>query len=331
MTDRKVLICEWDARPEEYYAVLNYSEAVDKKKAILLLGSKPLRLLHNVKIRYKYKQHCMSSLPLKWLWYPFYQLDMHLKKNEKYILLFNQGHPCIYNPTFFIYLHQRYDVKIVLVLRNMFENKQKPKIKETEIYLSDFNKYFDLVITNEFQDSELFNLIYMPNPFTRFIVDEGLEPSYDLCFSGTDKGRLPMLKEIAHQAKEKGVICDFRVLGNSEDNKTKIQFVDWQPYPDLIKQNLDSNCILEILQPDQDGYTLRMQEAICYNKKLLTNNIRVKESKFYNPKYIQYFKNIEDINFDFIKERIKVDYHYNDEYSPCAFIEKIKQLLEEKT
>ena len=40
-----------------------------------------------------------------------------------------------------------------------------------------------------------------------------------------------------------------------------------------------------------------------------------------------YFKNIDDINEDFIKTRVHVDYGYNDEYSPLSFVQKIREML----
>ena len=103
-----------------------------------------------------------------------------------------------------------------------------------------------------------------------------------------------------------------------------------QPYTEIIKQDMQSNCILEIIQPGQSSYTLRFQEAICLGKKLLTNNKEVKNEKYYDPKYIQVFERPEEINWDFVKERIQVDYNYHGEYSPIVFLEKIKRRLEQE-
>lgn len=65
-------------------------------------------------------------------------------------------------------------------------------------------------------------------------------------------------------------------------------------------------------------------------KKLLTNNPLVKTSQFYNPKYIQYFDDPKDIDWNFVKERIPIDYHYHNEYSGTNFIKEVLNILERK-
>ena len=62
----------------------------------------------------------------------------------------------------------------------------------------------------------------------------------------------------------------------------------------------------------------------------MTNYKLVKNYKYYNPQYIQVFESPEDIDWDFVKEKKKVDYDYQGEYSPIVFLNKIKRRLEEK-
>ena len=81
------------------------------------------------------------------------------------------------------------------------------------------------------------------------------------------------------------------------------------------------------MQPGQNGFTLRMQEAISCNRKLLTNNLLAKESKYYDERYIQIFEKVEDIDFTFVKERIPVNYNYKGEFSSCTFLRNIDRKL----
>ena len=67
-----------------------------------------------------------------------------------------------------------------------------------------------------------------------------------------------------------------------------------------------------------------------FNKKLITDNAAVKESKFYTPNNIQCISTISDISPDFVKNTDIVDYHYKDEFSPVHLIEKIDQELSNK-
>ena len=80
----------------------------------------------------------------------------------------------------------------------------------------------------------------------------------------------------------------------------------------------------------QEGVTLRTMEAICYNKKLLTNNQSMKESKFYKTGNIQVFKTIDEIDADFVMRKDKVDYNYEGEFSPIHLLEHINQVKSEK-
>ena len=101
----------------------------------------------------------------------------------------------------------------------------------------------------------------------------------------------------------------------------------FKDYKDIIKEIKKSNCIVEILQKNQTGSTLRYYEAICYNKKLLTNNINVMNLPFYNEKYIRIFDDSFKIDYDWIKEEEIIDYQYNNLYSPIKILDLIEKDL----
>ena len=70
-------------------------------------------------------------------------------------------------------------------------------------------------------------------------------------------------------------------------------------------------------------------EAICYNKKLLTNNKSIFEFPYYNPQYMRYFSDISQIDMEFLKREETVDYGYNGDYSPLNFIKRIETDIKE--
>ena len=57
---------------------------------------------------------------------------------------------------------------------------------------------------------------------------------------------------------------------------------------DIVEQSL---CIIDVPKPNQSGLTLRVLEAIFYNKKLITTNKNVVEEEFYNPQNILVWDN----------------------------------------
>lgn len=57
-------------------------------------------------------------------------------------------------------------------------------------------------------------------------------------------------------------------------------------YYDYLKMVGTSRAILDIAQQKQDGYSMRVMEAIFFNKKLVTTNTAVKQSVFYDENNI---------------------------------------------
>lgn len=102
-------------------------------------------------------------------------------------------------------------------------------------------------------------------------------------------------------------------------------------YKDTLKDMASSNCILELVTPNQSAtYTLRDYEAIIYNKKLLTNNKDIFKFPFYNKEYMKYFEDIEDVDFNWIKKDLEIDYKYDGRYSPEKLIEEISRINENR-
>lgn len=98
------------------------------------------------------------------------------------------------------------------------------------------------------------------------------------------------------------------------------------PYKQVLASVLNTNTILEIVQATQSGPSLRYYEAVCYNKKLLTNNPHIINFPFYDNRYMKVFTKPEDIDVDWVKEEAPVDYHYNNEFSPINLLDKVKEI-----
>ena len=78
--------------------------------------------------------------------------------------------------------------------------------------------------------------------------------------------------------------------------KCGIEYNNYIGYEKVLDYIMQSNCILEVVQGVQTGLTYRVYEALCYNKKLLTNNQEVLNLPFYNKNYIHFFEKPEDID-----------------------------------
>lgn len=99
-------------------------------------------------------------------------------------------------------------------------------------------------------------------------------------------------------------------------------------YAEVVKLVQQHDVIVEIMNGTQAGNTLRLKEAVCYNKLLLTNNQTVVDSPYYNSRYMQVFDKVEDINLSAFD--LHPDYPYQGEFSPQKLMERIVERDREK-
>ena len=187
---------------------------------------------------------------------------------------------------------------------------------------------FDYIFTINPGDAKSFGFLLHDLPYSKIFFNNNLPIVYDLFFIGRKKDRIAQLHDIFlhlnnNKVKSKYIICD---VDEKEKENNGIIYNNYITYEETLLYTNKSNCILEVLTPGQTGASLRYYEAICYNKKLLTNNKNVVNLPFYNPDYMYIFEKAEDIDWDWVKERIPVDYHYDGRFSPVHIIDEIEYL-----
>ena len=74
--------------------------------------------------------------------------------------------------------------------------------------------------------------------------------------------------------------------GGANIQKDGIHYIENMSYKENLQHIKKCKFILELQQRGAVGPTLRTWEAICYNKYLITNNISIKESHFYDKKFV---------------------------------------------
>jgi len=142
--------------------------------------------------------------------------------------------------------------------------------------------------------------------FNTIMYDELLslpsrQQKYDAVFLGFLKSRGEMIKSVYRQFSDAGVLSHFVIIG-SKANDTRFDFrskyVNYYEYLSMISE---SKSIVDIVQDGQRGYSMRVMEAIFFNKKLITNNSTLLEADFYSPNNILVLKDNED-NTELIKD-----------------------------
>jgi hypothetical protein len=155
---------------------------------------------------------------------------------------------------------------------------RKTFVSKTEIVqtLHDVEKLGITCCTFDSFDAEQFNLPLL-NQVYRYHPNILQLPTleYDFYFLGAIKDRKEKIENLRSKLLESFFI-NFLTMNN-------LPFIS---YEQNISNILKSKCIVDIVQKDQQGLTLRPLEAMFFQKKLLTDYKEIIYYDFYNPQNI---------------------------------------------
>ncbi len=300
----------------------------DKRVTVLDGPCKPLQnrfLLFLRKIHTNRNINSIINLPFKGIWSCSLK-SINWNKETRYYVIFNNASIYPIKVDYLKKLQNEYDIKYVMVMNDHWLS---PYAEPARSYIS--NITFEYIFTIDNKDAEERNFIFSDAHYSITYKPKESRVCYDICFAGMNKGRLDLLYEIYDGIQSNSLSSLYRIVHvkKSQQKYDGIIYNCFITYEEIVKEALKSNVIMEVLFPGQTGATMRYYEAVCYNKKLLTNNKNVVNLPFYNPNYIHVFEKPEDIDWKWVKERIPVDYHYDGRFSPTHLIDKIIELEEE--
>ena len=282
------------------------------------------------KIHLNRKINNIINLPFKYIWSAAnYELkNFKWDNNTEYYIIFgdNDIYPMDYK--LLNKIKEQHNLHYILYFYDSWDSATAYNARK---YASKIN--FDYIFTFDPADAKKYNYIFYCVPYTMLINNQCQNVEYDLSFIGDAGDRLEMLMKCYEILSDNDLKLNYRLASvrkNDQKYNDKIVYNKIIPYEDVIKMVKESNCILEISRTGQCGESLRYYEAICYNKKLLTTNEYVKEFPFYDARYIKIFKDPEDIDWEWVKRREPIDYHYDGRFSPTHLIDKIIELEEER-
>lgn len=265
-------------------------------------------------------------LPLKEVWAQFYELyHYHFDSNEEYVVIFLNGslrfHFDRNHLKEFKQTHR--NVKLVMIMYDSYINPAAQRAIS-------FIPLFDTVFSFDELDCKMhgFEHIYSTFSYPNFVKEDGSKHS-NAFFIGFGAGRLEMLRTAFQKITQKVDNCKFYIAGVKKEDIIDIKDVVYNQtmsYDEELQMAYNTDCIVEIVKEGQTGISLRTCEAIAFNKKLLTNNVKLKEMPFYNQKYMSVFEKVEDIDINFIQDKIKVTYEDTQCFSPLKIIEKLERI-----
>lgn len=244
-------------------------------------------------------------------------LIMKLKKSRGTVLFVNEALPFIaYNEL----LKLKKNGKLACLLIDPL-GADYATIQAAKRYLK--RDIFDLVLTFDPKDAERYGYKYCNSLYSEFALSGKCNfLPYDLFYIGSIKDREEKIIRLLGEAGKNGVKVKFLISGCSNGCMVpgEYRIKEYVPYEKSLEEMNRCRCILDITQDKQAGITLRYYEAVVYNKKLLTNNPNIKCLPYYNERYMKLYDNLEEIDWEWVKNGDMPDYGYHGEFSSRKII-----------
>lgn len=263
-----------------------------------------------------------------------------LDSDKKYVFVFVAGAASVLPAVMLKRISEKQNVVLALLLMDSFHASSPTAIKLRDIC---FKSFWKKVYTFDKNDSKEFgfkNIGLSYYSTSKFPVQKNETDNQSNVFfvGGLKEGRENLILSLFTECEKHGIKADF-ILScmNKQQWKNrkfakKIMYIKkWVSYSEVLKKVSGTNCIIEILQKNQQTQSVRYFEAVVFNKKLLTNNPNVFSLPFYDSRYMKYFENISDIDFEWIKKQEKINYNYNNEFSAIHLSKMIKDDFERLT
>lgn len=272
------------------------------------------RLLKKIyKLHFSNKINNFVSLPFKNIWNKYSSIEQNLDTKDNNYIIFQSNVKI--SPSYVKYLKNKYKCKIILYLPDTIKKLIGLESKEKFLKYKRKN-HIDCIYSFDLGDCEKYDIKYFDIYSRCSNVKIGNKFTATYVGSYRSKKRLDVLNYLSENLLN---TC-FYLFGIDKNEhvyvNSKIKTNEYIDYKKNLEISANSNCIVEIVEEGQRGNTLKAKEAFCYNKLLLTNNKEIIHSKLYNPDYVQIFENIDDIDLNWIKRKIDVDYKYDNSFSP---------------
>ena len=196
--------------------------------------------------------------------------------------------------------------KVVVIVTNSFRNNTYQRQ-----FLSRMmeRRYADLICTFDMMEAEKYGFRFVNLPSSDFsgaFLSRKEEEKWDVIFIGKTKERTEQIVRVWDELTRRGLRCAFFLVDVPQEIRARIPSgitcCDWLSYEECLNLTSKSRVILEIVENENAGKTLRVNEAVMLGKKLLTNNKYLQDNSVYYPGNMLIFEKPEEIPDAFWKE-----------------------------
>ena len=280
------------------------------------------------RVHFSHRLNQSIALPFKEIWYRLPPIDQYRDTLESVIIIDGA-----LNSIPEAYLHRlktKYpEIRFFMYLINAIGAASRD-IQWIKQYILRFP--WDGIYTFDPEDAKKYHMKYLGFCYySKHKIKQETKKTEDceaFFIGGLKGGRSDEIVSVFNYLSDHGVKCHFNLqlfdkpVQTGKEGLTSIGY-GWLPYEEVLRGVDHSDCIVEILQHGQSGPSLRYFEAVCYNKRLLTNNPHIVNFPYYNPEYMRVFHSPEDIDIDWLKgaSASPVQYNYQGEFSPNTLID----------
>lgn len=311
-----------------------HKDWIDNPKVTYISNFRPKGVLGFFqRIQFNPKLNNILTIPFKDKWNPYYLRGVDAKSicfliTERWLRMECGIH-------LLPYLRTTYpDSRIICFTQDLVETI-KDFYSHHPIDVVYVKKYSDLFISYDLIDSKKYHLAYHPTVFSPVKIPN-VTVVNDLYFLGRDKGRLNTLVRICNEARRRGMRVLFLLLEVPKAQQIKCDGITYLDSPVAYEDNLRnvaaSRCVIEMFQNDASSPTFRTWECIMLNKMLVTNSTSIRQSAFYDSRYVSVFSDEYDIDWDAVERGSAFKGQYNPlsehirPQSLVTFIEKKLQI-----
>jgi hypothetical protein len=137
---------------------------------------------------------------------------------------------------------------------------------------------------------------FLPTTNFYFNSENGVvvsKPTYDIYFMGSFiSQRMPEIEKFLNDIRRLNLKTYFHIFCSSEKKQKQFQLpeITYSTHHISYFENLEnikkSNVVIDFLNGTHDGISFRVYECIQFDKKLITNNPKIKMYNFYHPNNI---------------------------------------------
>lgn len=264
-----------------------------------------------------------------WIKLPFKKIWDKLLFN-KLLMSFSPDYIIITVPWYSDHLYKYFrkyspSSKIILRFTDTVNNELCQKYSPQ---ITDIKGKFDGVLVYSEEDAIQYGYKYHSVGYSPIMINKlERKKQYDVVFIGAEKGRIDKIRQAYNIFISAGLTCFFYVILVKEEDRRNDGIIYGEkvmPFYEYLLYESSAKCLFEIIQDGTTGRTYRMMESIVYNKMLITNCPEITYTDYNNPKYVQIYKDVAEIDPSFITNcHETVDYQYKGDFSPMRVLDFI--------